>query len=227
MNGIWILLLLILIAALPVIIVFFWFRKKKSPVSLPWFLVALAAGIVSLLAAALIQNFLPSFTGSGRGRPWLIFYDFFIRIALVEEASRLVTIIPFFRLGFRRRNMDRAFCGALGFAAGLGFATLESAFYGIADINVALLRALAAAPLHGACGIRVSLSFFYFNRYPVKAFFLFIFAVLIHGVYNMMILNPALPSVLAILIAIIALLSSLPFLKPDNDTLFAPNTPSA
>ena len=225
MNGIWILLLLIGTAALPVIIVFFWLRTKKSPVTLPWFLVSLSAGIISLLAAALIQNLVPSLTKSGRSGPGPVFFDFFIRIALVEEASRLVTIIPFLKMGSQRRKMNRAFCGALGFAAGLGFATLESAFYGITDINITLLRAFTAAPLHGACGIRASLAFFYFKRYPVKAFFLFIFAVLIHGAYNLMIASPALPSMLAVLVALVALFSSLPYLittDDDDETLIAP-----
>ena len=223
MNGTWILLLLILTAALPVIIVFIWLRTKKSPVTLPWFLVSLTAGIVSLLAAALIQNFIPSLTGNRRGGPWPVFFDFFIRIALVEEASRLFTLIPLLRIGSQRRKMNRAFCGALGFAAGLGFATLESAFYGIADVNITLLRTITAAPLHGACGIRASLAFFYHKQYPVKAFFLYIFAVLIHGAYNLMIASPALPSILAVLIAIVALLSTLPYLVTadgDEENLF-------
>ena len=228
MNGTWILPLLILTAALPIIIVFIWLRTRKSPVTLPWFLVSLTAGIVSLLAAALIQNLLPSLYGSRKGGPGPIFFDFFVRIALIEEASRLVTIIPFFRAGSRRRKMSRAFCGALGFAAGLGFATLESAIYGITDVNITLLRAFTAAPLHGACGIRVSLAFFYYKRYPVKALFLFIFAVLIHGAYNLMIASPALPSMLAALVAFVALFSSLPYLitaEGDEENLFVSTPP--
>jgi len=226
MNEIWILLLLILTAALPVIIVFFWFRIRKSPVTMPWFLVSLGAGIISLLAAALIQKLLPSLSGSGRAGPGPVFFNVFIRIAMVEEASRLITLIPLFRAGNHRQKMSRTFCGALGLIAGLGFATLESAFYGIADINIALLRALTAAPLHGACGIRVSMAFFYINKYPMKALFLFIFAILIHGAYNLIIANPALPSMLAALAAITALFSSLPYLKAaagDDENLIIPN----
>ena len=218
MNGIWILLLLILTAALPVIFVFFWFRARKPEITLSWFLLSLTAGIISLLAAALMQNFIPSFTENWRGGPGPVFFDVFIRIALVEEASRLITIIPLFKMSKYRRKTDSVFCAVMGLIAGLGFATLESAIYGIADVNVTLLRALTAAPLHGACGIRVSMAFFYFKKYPLRAPFLFIFAVLIHGTYNLILLRPALPSILAALTALTALLSSLPFLKTNDES---------
>jgi len=211
MNELWILLLLILAAALPVILVFCYFRLRKSALTLPFFLVSLSAGILSLFAAALLQNLFPYMRG--QGGPFPVFYNIFFRIALIEEFSRIVTLVPLFMVIKRRKNIDASFCAAVGLSAGLGFAMLESAFYGLADVNIALLRAFTAAPLHGACGIRVGVAVFFFSRYPVKALFLFIFAVLIHGAYNMMLTSPALPSVLAILVAFTALFSSLPFLK--------------
>ena len=213
MNGIWILLLLIISAALPVIVVFFWFRARKSPVTLPWFLVSLTAGIISLLAATIIQNLVPSLTGNRGSGPGAVFFKVFIRVAMVEEASRLITLIPLFKAGSRRRKMDRTFCGALGLVAGLGFAALESAFYGIADVNMTLIRAFTAALIHGACGIRVSMAFFYVKQHPMKALLFFFFAVLIHGAYNLIIVSPALPSWLAALVAVTALSSPLLFFK--------------
>ena len=221
MSGIWILLLLILTSALPAIIVFFWFRARKSAVTLPWFLVSIVAGIISLLLVALIQRiFLPP-GGNGKDGLGLLFFGIFVRIALFEEASRLVTLIPLIKAGNRRHNMDRTFGAALGLAAGLGFAMIENASYGIADINIALIRAFTAAPLHGACGIRAGVSVFTFRQHPVRALFLFISAVLIHGAYNLMIVSPALPSVLAILVAFAALFGSLyyvrePGIDPEN-----------
>ena len=213
MSQIWILLLLVVIAALPVIIAFCWFRLRKSPLTLLWFLTALAAGIISLLAAALLQSFFPYLDRSGQEGPFVVFYNVFFRIAFIEEASRIVILIPLVNAIKRRQTIDVSFCAALGLVAGLGFAMLESAFYGLADINITLLRAFTAAPLHGACAIRAGVAVFLFTRYPIKAVFTFVFAVLIHGAYNMMIASPALPSVLAILVAFTALLSSLPFLK--------------
>jgi len=226
MNEIWILLLLILAAALPVIIAFCLLRRgstgqqgigeSKPPLTMFLFLVALASGILSLFIATLLQNFLPYINSGEQGGPFPVFFNIFFRIALAEELSRIVILIPLFRVIKRRQNIDVSFCAAMGLVAGLGFAMLESAFYGLADVNIALLRAFTAAPLHGACGIRAGVAVFFFARYPVKALFVFIFAVLIHGAYNMMIVSPALPSILAVLVALTALFSSLSFLKATD-----------
>ena len=228
MNEIWILLRLILTAALPVFIVFLWFKAKKPQITLPWFLVFLAAGFISLLVAALLQNFFPPLSRSGQDGPGAVFFNIFIRIALVEELSRFVILIFLLKEGSRRRNMDISFCGAMGLVAGLGFAMLESAFYGIVDTNVSLLRAFTAAPLHGACGIRVGMAVFILKQCPVRALLLFISAVLIHGTYNMMIVNPALPSILAVLIAFAAFFSPMSFTKLiGGDTENIENSPES
>ena len=227
MSGIWILLLLILTAALPAIIVFFWFRSGKSPVTLPWFLVSFAAGIISLLAAALVQSFFPH---TGTGGLGSVFFGVFVRIALVEEASRFVTLIPLLKAGSRRRPPERTFGAALGLAAGLGFAAMENAFYGTADIHITLLRAFTAAPLHGACGIRAGTAASIFRQHPVKAIFYFISVILIHGAYNLLVVSPALPSLLAVPAAFAALFASLPLIKTpgdDNGNPLPPQFPDA
>ena len=223
MNGIWILLFLILAAALPVIIVFFWLRTRKPALTPLWFLVSLAAGVISLLAAALIQGLFPPSGWKGQDGPGMVFFYVFIRIALVEEASRLFTIIPILKAidllpiaENRRRYIDMAFGASLGFVVGLGFATLESAIYGIADINITLIRAFTASPLHGACGIRAGTAVFSFRQYPAKAAFLFISAVLFHGVYNLIIDSPFIPSVLAVLVAFAALFASLHWISGES-----------
>jgi len=220
MNGILILLLLVLASALPGIIVFIWFRAKKSGVTLPWFLLSITAGIVSLLAAALIQRFFsPKQDGLGD-----LFFGVFVRIALVEELSRLVTLIPLFAAANHARKTDICFGAALGLVTGLGFAILENAFHGITDIYITLLRAFTAAPLHGACGILAGVAVFVINKSRGKAFFHFVSAVLIHGAYNLIIISPALPSALAIIIALSALFASLPLLKSagEHENSFSP-----
>ena len=221
MNGIWILLLLILTASLPGIIVFFWLRSRKSAVTLSWFLASMTAGIVSLLAAALIQRFFPP----ERDGLWHLFFGVFIRIALVEELSRIIALLPLFIAGNHikktcvssetqhRQSTDISFGAALGLVSGLGFAIIESAFHGMSDISITLLRAFTAAPLHGACGIRAGIAVFTFTRNKSKAFLFFISAVLIHGAYNLMIVSPAIPSLLAIPVALAALLASLTYIR--------------
>ena len=216
MSGIWILVLLTAAAVLPLIIVFCWFKAGKLQITLPWFLTAVAAGIISLFAAALIQNFFPRPGEDSLGQ---ILFSVFIRIAKVEEASRLLTLIPLVYASDRFiKNKDITFGAALGLVAGLGFAAAENASYGMADINITLLRVFTAAPIHGACGIRAGAAVSIMKRNSVKAVFLFISAVIIHGAYNLMIVTPAIPSLMAVVTALIAILASLPLLKaPGKD----------
>jgi len=217
MNGIWILLLLILTATLPAIITFFWLRSRKPLITLPWFLLFLAAGIISFIIAAVIQAFFVQKKNEG---VWPVLFNVFIRIALIEEASRIIAIIPFFKAAKNRRN-NIAFGAAIGLIAGLGFAVVESAYYGIANLNIALLRIFTAVPLHAACGIRAGTAVYIAPQHPAKALFLFISSVLIHGAYNLMIVNPAIPSFLAIPTALIAFFASLYYLESvyNVDTL--------
>jgi RsiW-degrading membrane proteinase PrsW (M82 family) len=221
MNGILILLLLIITSALPVIIAFFLFRARKSPLTPPWFLASLAAGIISLLAAVLVQRLFPS---PGNGVLGTVFFGIFIRIALIEEASRLITLIPLFNAVKRRQCLDLPFCAAIGFVSGLGFAMMESAIYGISDLKIILFRVFTATLLHGACGIRAGAAFFTARKHPVHAILIFISAVLIHGAYNLIIVSPALPSILAVFIAFAALFASIHYFaktpgKEDENTL--------
>ena len=217
MTGIWILLLLLITAALPVIIVLALFKAKKIPVTLPWFLVFLAAGMFSILVAVFVQKLFPP---SDMGGFWLIFFGIFIRVAMVEETSRLVSLVPLLSVIKRRRNLDKSFFAAMGLVSGLGFAMIENAIYGLSesDFGIILVRAVTAAPLHAACGIRVCVALYFARKQPVTALFLFISAILIHGAYNLMIISSALPSWLAIPIAFAALFASIHyFTKPSSE----------
>ena len=205
-----ILLILLFSSAFPAILVFIWFRVKKSAVTLPWFLISLATGIVSFIVAALIQSFFHLTSQSGFGS---VFFDIFIRIALLEEASRIITLIPLLLIVRMFRDSDVDFGAALGLAAGLGFALIENAYHGITNINIVLLRLLTAAPIHGACGIRAAVAAFSFSKNKLKAIFCFISAVFIHGAYNLTIVIPNLPSFLAVLIALTAFFASLGYIQ--------------
>jgi len=214
MTGIGILLLLIITAAIPVIIVFIWFKAAKSPVTIPWFLASLTAGVFSIFVAVLTQRLFPT---PGIGSLWALLFGVFIRVALVEEISRVAGLLILFHMVKQHRKMDTSFCAALGFVSGLGFAVMENAIYGVSNISLILFRGFTAAPLHAACAIRVCMALLVARNEPVRALFLFISAVLIHGAYNLMIVSPALPSWLAIPIAYAALFTSIHyFTKTTN-----------
>jgi len=213
MNGIWILLLIILCSSLPAILVFFWLKSKKSAVTLPWFLVSLAAGIISFLLAAFIHDI---FIPDKKAALWPVLFTIFIRIALVEESSRIVTLFPFLKANKNPQHKESNFGAALGLAAGLGFAFIESTYHGITNLNITILRIFTTAPLHAACGIRAGTAVFTLRQHPLKALLLFASTILIHGTYNLIIVSPAYPSALAAIIAFAALFSSLSHLRASN-----------
>jgi RsiW-degrading membrane proteinase PrsW (M82 family) len=206
MNGLWFLFLLIFISALPIIPGWFWFRSLKLRGRL--FLFSIAAGLVSVLAAILIQSlFFPSVPGTGMDSPGPILFGIFVRIALVEELSRILTLGPL--IG----RKDGFTASAMGLAAGLGFAVVESALYSVASPGIALLRAFTAAPLHAACGARVGASVGFVRSRPLYSAVLLITAVLIHGMYDFFIIYPGIPSFLSIFIVISAQGASIVMLK--------------
>jgi RsiW-degrading membrane proteinase PrsW (M82 family) len=218
MIGSWVLFVLILIYLLPVVIVYIWFRLAKYQISLVQFLFALLAGAAAFFPALILQDLL-TFTSLSHGRAAL-FYNFFIRIALTEELSRFLMLFIFFFIGFRIKhdtgsNQPPAFNvikrgTAIGLVAGLGFAILESARYAANDmsINIALLRIFTAA-LHGACSSRVGSAVVMFRKNPTQALLRFFTAVAIHGVYDLLVKIPGLPSIAAILIVLSALTTAI------------------
>jgi len=224
MPGSLVLLALIFISAVPVIAVYIWYRLAKYQFSLIWFLFALFAGATAFFPALFLQNLLP-FAISAGGRLSL-FYRYFIRIASTEEISRLLMLFIFFFISGRitKENArtegtrmeqfpswDKVRKGAAGgLVAGLGFTILESASYALNDmsVNLLLLRLFTAA-LHAACGSRVGAASVLFRSNPLQAFMRLITAIAIHGIYNYMAALPGFPSLMAILIAVSAVASSI------------------
>jgi RsiW-degrading membrane proteinase PrsW (M82 family) len=218
MSGLWVLLVLILISSIPVVIVFIWFRTAKYQLSLILFLFALLAGAAAFFPALILQELL-TFSSITHGRGAL-FYNFFIRIALTEELSRFLMLFIFFFINSRiKPNTDLSQPltfnvfkrgSAIGLIAGLGFAILESARYAASDMSIyiALLRLFTAA-LHGACGSRVGGAVVMFRKNPTQALLRFFTAVAIHGVYDLMVKIPGLPSIAAILITLSALTTAI------------------
>jgi RsiW-degrading membrane proteinase PrsW (M82 family) len=202
MGGIFALILLLFVVLLPVVPLFVWFRIRRFGM-LPFFL-ALAAGVLSVLIAMLGQSFFTPLAAQDQG----VFFLFgIIRISLVEELSRLLSLFLLFRFSFARVSVP-SYGAPSGLAAGFGFAAAESIFYSLSDPVAALWRIFTAA-LHGACGARIGTALSLGRKKVPAAIVLVLTAVLIHTMYNFCILNSSLPSVLAALLAIAALASSL------------------
>jgi RsiW-degrading membrane proteinase PrsW (M82 family) len=227
MSGSLVLLVLILISAVPVIAVYIWYRLAKYQFSLIWFLFALFAGATAFFPALFLQNLLP-FSISAGGRLDL-FYRFFVRIASTEEISRLLMLFIFFIISDRLTkekthtfgtrtvgteqfpSWDKIRKGAAGgLIAGLGFTILESASNAAngMSVNIMLLRIFTAA-LHAACGSRVGAASAMFRSNPLQAFMRLFTAIAIHGIFNFMAALPGFPSLMAILVAVSAVASSI------------------
>jgi RsiW-degrading membrane proteinase PrsW (M82 family) len=195
-----------------------------------WFLLSLLAGALALLIAALLQSSYSRIGGyadlhrgfaSDEGIGSFL-VTVFIRIALTEETGRILAlalllgiagkgIIPpiRYRTAGSRATTPHGWSAATGLVAGLGFALIESASYGATDVFITLLRAFTAAPLHGACGARIGLALGIFKERPGRAFLRFFSAVILHGMYNLMVISTGIPPVIPILIAFSAFLASL------------------
>ena len=220
MYGSWVLLILILISSLPVIAVYIWFRIAKYQFSLVRFLFALLAGAAAFFPALILQGLLAISIPSGRAA---LFYHFFVRIAFTEEISRLLMLFIFFLISGLVKPAEKSGQPisysvvkrgtAIGLVAGLGFALLETAAYGAFDTGVLLIRAVTAAPLHGACGSRVGAAAVMFRTNPIQAAFRLLTAIAIHGVYDLMVIQPGFPAIAAVLIAIFALINAIITIK--------------
>jgi RsiW-degrading membrane proteinase PrsW (M82 family) len=208
MNVFWPFLLLAMITALPVLAVFLWLRLRKFPMRLPWFLISLLGGALALLAAVLIQSRFPR-TGGNTAR--IFFFKLFVQIAFTEELSRLLIVILLLRLKalFKPPAGVFALGTATGLLAGLGFAVVETVSYGAENLGTALFRSFTAAPLHGACGARDGAAAVLLRRTPLRALARFFSAVVIHGIYNFMMIRSGAYSVCAVLAALTALASVL------------------
>jgi RsiW-degrading membrane proteinase PrsW (M82 family) len=215
MNGIWVLLLLILVSALPVLPLYLWISRRGFSVRPAWFLLSLLAGAVSLALAALIQILIPVSDSITLGN---LIASIFIRIALTEEISRFLVLLVFFSIGHLFDTVDntehsedalRARTALTGLIAGMGFAVIETALSSSADFRIALVRAISAAPLHGACGAHIGLGTITVKTGPGRSFGRILYAVIIHGMYNFMLVSPGVPVIFPLLIAITAFFSSL------------------
>ncbi|MDR0558523.1 MAG: PrsW family intramembrane metalloprotease [Treponema sp.] len=175
-----------------------------------WFLLCLLAGVLSLAPAAVAQYAMPPANGAAM-RDML--FNVFIRVALVEEGSKLLMLSIILRISGKllkpggEDGYGFTYGTASGLIVGLGFAMIESASYGASDMRVAVLRAFTAAPLHGACGARDGMAAAALKSDPRLAIWRFLSATVIHGMYNMLVVSPGYIQFFSILLSFASLFS--------------------
>ncbi|MDR2510381.1 MAG: PrsW family intramembrane metalloprotease [Spirochaetaceae bacterium] len=208
MNSVTILLFLLFISFFPAALAFFWLRGRRSALSLPFALFFLASGVLSLVLALVLQTFITAETPEAGARLTLISL---FRVPLSEESARFLVISAFFALAellFRDFSLFEERAAGAGLLSGLAFAALETAVFAASEKGIVLIRALSAAPLHGACGIRCAAAAFRFRAAPLSALLRFLSAAALHTFYNFMLPRGGISAVFAILLAISALCSS-------------------
>jgi len=238
MSGWLLLTLIILSSSIPALAVFFWFRVSRYPFSPIRFLLLLLTGAAAFFPALILQSFFPP-NFFIPGRLGLIVQIFLPVALTEEFSRLLVLIVFFYistKIDTRQRTIEAVHSGgsmettplaapesastlpgyasviygsAAGLVAGFGFAILESAAYGAANPGIILLRLFTAAPIHGACGARIGSAAMLFRTHPAQALFRFLTAVMIHGIYNFMVIIPGFISLAAVLIALFSLASAI------------------
>jgi RsiW-degrading membrane proteinase PrsW (M82 family) len=218
MNGIGSLFTLILLAALPIVLAYLWLIIRRYRFNMIWFLCALLAGIISVAIASCIQNFIPIFNVETLAS---LLISIIIKTALPEELSKFLLMFILIALAKKWKRINPIETNADGAAAGLiialGFALFETAAYSVSNLQITFLRAVSAAPIHAACGIRTGMSAVSFRSgYTASGIWNIVLAIVIHTVYNFIILNPGTSVIFFILIIAVSVISSLMHIQENN-----------
>ncbi|MDR0382414.1 MAG: PrsW family intramembrane metalloprotease [Spirochaetaceae bacterium] len=194
----------ILLSVLPVAAAWFW-QRRACGMSALFFIALLAAGLLSLALAAVLQAVLPR---SDAVNP-------VIRTALTEEGSRFVTLsFLFWALRFFKNEKPPNGGAVAGMAAGLAFAAVETAAFAAYDPLASAIRLASADILHAACGTRcAAASLSMMSGKPVRGLALFFMAVALHAVYNLMSPRGGIFTALAVLLAVSSLVSGLSYVS--------------
>ncbi|MDF1569899.1 MAG: PrsW family intramembrane metalloprotease [Spirochaetaceae bacterium] len=169
------------------------YKKEPRKVLLRLF----AAGVVMPLAALVLELVLVPLSRMIPGG-LAIPAEAFLGIALPEEGVKLTALFLIIR---RRKEFDEVLDGAVyGIAVAMGFALLENILYVMGSgtpMAAALLRGITAIPLHAAAGGFMGLALAR-DRIDSKGSIglALLVAVLIHGIYDLILLHPLLPDML-------------------------------
>jgi len=179
-----------------------------------------------MLAGSVLQLLVPM---ASSGDILSLLYTVFLRNALTEELGRyMLFLLLFFTVRMTKPTpgssaeifslLTREQVIFIGVLAGFSFAMLETLSYGLLNIQLIIVRTLTSAPLHAACAARIALSAYLITtRDMTRALFYGISAVLIHGIFNLLLLFPSSAlAVLPVILAYVALASALALAKMNQ-----------
>lgn len=211
MSAVLVVVLMIFVAGLPVAVACCYFYAKHA---MRGFWVAILAGVVAVLLAAGAQILVAPLTPQPNlqsGTKWAVLYTIFIEIASTEELARFLMLMLCARILKKiietRLSNKTAFVRALGMIAGFSFAAVETIFFTMTNPDSGIIRAISAAPLHGACGIRAGNAVLNSKRSPGLSILSIFFAIALHGIYNFLVQRGGFFPYLGVALAVTALLS--------------------
>jgi RsiW-degrading membrane proteinase PrsW (M82 family) len=216
-------LLNILLAAVPslVLLRYFYRKDRRKPEPLGMITRIFFIGFLSVIPAIVIELILDRAGPFLYGLPLLVFRAFVVA-ALVEESIKLGVVKLFV---FNKPEFDEVADGIIyTITASLGFAFFENIMYGFGNPMVILIRGFTAVPLHaiasGIMGYYIGLSRFSDASTALRGL---LFAVLIHGFYDLFLFTD---TALAFLVIPLLLLSGFWLLRlgkkalSDDETAF-------
>ena len=182
----------ILAAILPaVVLVLYAYKQDQFPEPPRIVFKTFLFGCATILGIDLIIPVLDDFSKDYFKGDTYHFFDSFIRAAFVEEFFKACVLIFYCT---RKTAFDEPIDGVVyGVAASLGFAAYENIDYvlymdGAPSLDIALLRAYTAIPMHALCGVvmgfLISQSIFEKKRNYLNLFLAIFIPVGMHGLYN-------------------------------------------
>ena len=180
-------ILLLITAFLPAAVAVYIAAKKHVPT---YALVAVfCAATASLLPMLALQHSVHTFLGVGitkQSEAVRLLFNSFITAALIEEGVKAalfgLTVAIVLKKRFALTQHIPSQCAMLGVFFGFAFSGFENISYSLRYSNMQFFRLVTAALLHGTLGC------FYASMISTetkrKAAFVFLAAVVLHGLYN-------------------------------------------
>ena len=213
------LLFLIILSILPSALILFYIYRRDKYEQEPLGLLLKSFGLGALsticviIAISLLELFIP--TDPNTGNPFFdAFISAFLGAAIPEE---LMKFLMLYLLIWKNQNFSERFDGIIyAVFVSLGFATVENIVYVLQyGMDVALSRALTAVPAHALFGVSMGYYFSYAKFLPEyeKKYLSFSIGtpIVLHGMYNFLLISQSKFLDSHILISIILLLMFVAF----------------
>lgn len=181
---------LIALAPILAIALFIYYKDKHEKEPIKILLLAFGLGIFSALPVIFVENYLSrkgasTFISIYQNAAW----DAFVVAAFTEEFFKFLLLMLVI---WPNKNFNEKFDGIVyATMVSLGFAALENILYvKNGGVDVGVIRAFTAVPLHAVCGISMGffIGFAKFSKNKADKILLIItglvVAILIHGVYD-------------------------------------------